>query len=136
MPNLRIQETTKEPTPMQTHEGLFTSSSFCPSMPDTEEQVLGPRGGFLLSFKGWSREPPEGLEQFLKFSLHFDMGPSRALSSVLIVIGASCPLPGLSFYSIVGLSRTLSCKLLLLPVTEVMLISAVLHRDLGWLDLC
>ena len=79
-------------------------------MPDTEEQGLGPRGGFLLSFKGWSQEPPEGLEQFLKFSLHFDMGPSRALSSVLILIGASCPWPGLSFDSIVGLSRTLSCN--------------------------
>ena len=58
------------------------------------------------------------------------MGPSRALSSVLILIGASCPWPGLSFDSIVGLSRTLSCKLLLFPVTEIMLISAVLHRDL------
>ena len=67
-------------------------------------------GGFQLSFKGWSRGPPEGLEQFLKFCLHFDMGPSRALSSVLILIGASCPWPGLSFDSIVGLSRTLSCK--------------------------
>ena len=38
------------------------------------------------------------------------MGPSRALSSVLILIGASCPWPGLSFDSIVGLSRILSCK--------------------------
>ena len=38
------------------------------------------------------------------------MGPSRALSPVLILIGASCPWPGLSFDSIVGLSRTLSCK--------------------------
>ena len=40
------------------------------------------------------------------------MGHSRALSSVLILIGASCPWPGLCFDSIVGLSRTLSCKLL------------------------
>ena len=38
------------------------------------------------------------------------MGPSRALSPVLILIGASCPWPGLSFDSIVGLPRTLSCK--------------------------
>ena len=71
---------------MQTHEGLFTSSSLGPSIPDTAEQGLGPRGGFQLSFKGWSRGPPEGVEQFLKFCLHFDMGPSRALSPVLILI--------------------------------------------------
>ena len=82
---------------MQIHEGLLTSLSLGPSIPDTAEQGLGPRGGFLLSFKGWSREPPERLEQFLKFSLHFDMGPSRALSSVLILIGASCPWLGLCF---------------------------------------
>ena len=44
---------------MQTHEGLFTSSSLGPSVPDAAEQGLGPRGGFQLSFKGWSREPPE-----------------------------------------------------------------------------
>ena len=43
-PRLRIQETTKEPTPMQTHEGLFTSSSMGPNIPDTAEQGLGPRG--------------------------------------------------------------------------------------------
>ena len=42
-PRLRIRETTKEPTPMQTHEGLFTSSSLGPSIPDTAEQGLGPR---------------------------------------------------------------------------------------------
>ena len=40
------------------------------------------------------------------------MGPSRALSSALILIGAFCPWPGLCFDSIVGLSRSLSCKLL------------------------
>ena len=40
------------------------------------------------------------------------MGPSRALIPVLILIGASCSWPGLKFDSIVGLSRTLSCKLL------------------------
>ena len=110
-PRLRIRETTEEPTPMQTHEGLFTSCSLGPSIPDTAEQGFGPRGGFQLSFKGWSRGPPEGVEQFLKFCLHFDMGPSRALSSVLILIGASCPRLGLCFYSNMGLSRTLSCKL-------------------------
>ena len=43
---------------MQVHEGLFTSSSLGPSIPDTAEQGLGPRGGFQLSFKGWSRAPP------------------------------------------------------------------------------
>ena len=42
-PRLRIRETTKEPTPMQTHEGLFTSSSLGPNIPDTAEQGLGPR---------------------------------------------------------------------------------------------
>ena len=110
-PRLRIRETTKEPTPMQTHEGLFTSSSLGPSIPDTAEQGLGPRGGFQLSFMGWSRGPPEGVEEFLKFCLHSDMGLSRALSSVLILIGASCPWLGLCSHSNMGLSRTLSCKL-------------------------
>ena len=111
-PRLRIRETTEEPTLMQTHECLFTSSSLGPSVPNTAEQGLGPRGGFQLSFKGWSRGPLEGVEQFLKFCLHFDiMGLSRALSSVLILIGASCPWLGLCFYSNMGLSRTLSCKL-------------------------
>ncbi|XP_077756318.1 uncharacterized protein LOC144315518 [Canis aureus] len=43
-PRLRIRETTKEPTQMQTHEGLFTSSSLGPSVPDTAEQGLGPQG--------------------------------------------------------------------------------------------
>ena len=82
---------------MQRHEGLFTSSSLGPSIPDT----LDPRGGLQLTFKGWSRRPPEGVEEFLKFCLHSDMGLSRArilcshfnmgvpatgLSSVLILI--------------------------------------------------
>ena len=71
---------------MQTHEGLFTSSSLGPSVPDAAEQGLGPRGGFQLSFMGWSRGPPEGVEEFLKFCLHSDMGLSRALSSILILI--------------------------------------------------
>ena len=35
---------------------------------------------------GWSRGPPEGVEGFLKFCLHSDMGLSRALSSVPILI--------------------------------------------------
>ena len=47
-PRLRIWESMEKPTTMQTHEGLFTNSSFCPSMPDTEEQGLGPRVGFCL----------------------------------------------------------------------------------------
>ncbi|XP_048962664.1 uncharacterized protein LOC118353533 isoform X3 [Canis lupus dingo] len=46
-PRLRIRETTEKPTPMQTHEGLFTSSSLCPSTPDIAEQGLGPRGAWL-----------------------------------------------------------------------------------------
>ena len=96
---------------MQTHVGCFTNSSKGPGIPHTVDQGLGPRGGFYLSFKGWSQGPPEGLEQFLKFCLHFDMGPSRALSSLLILIGVSSPLLRLSFYSIVGLSKKLSCKL-------------------------
>ena len=41
-PRLGISETTEKPTPMQTHEGLFTSSSLCPSTPDITEQGLGP----------------------------------------------------------------------------------------------
>ena len=40
------------------------------------------------------------------------MGPSRVLNSALILIDGSSPWHGLSFDSIVGLSRTLSCKLL------------------------
>ena len=36
----------QKPTLMQTHEGLFTSLSLCPCIPDTVEQGLGPRGGF------------------------------------------------------------------------------------------
>ena len=41
-PRLRIRETTEMSTPMQTHEGLFTSLSLCPSIPDRAEQGLGP----------------------------------------------------------------------------------------------
>ena len=37
-------------------------------------------------FIGWSRGFSEGVEEFLKFCLHSDMGLSRALSSVLILI--------------------------------------------------
>ena len=51
-PRLRIRETTKEPTPMQKHEGLFASSSLGPSIPDTAEQGLGPRGELQLGFYG------------------------------------------------------------------------------------
>ena len=36
-PRLLIRETTKEPTPMQTPEGFFTSWSLGPSAPNTEE---------------------------------------------------------------------------------------------------
>ena len=49
-PRLRIQETTKEPTPMQAHEGLLASSSLGPSIPNTAEQALGPWGGLQLGF--------------------------------------------------------------------------------------
>ena len=41
-PRLRFRETTKEPTAMQVHEGLFTSSSLGPSILHTAEQGLGP----------------------------------------------------------------------------------------------
>ena len=37
-------------------------------------------------FIGWSGGFSEGVEEFLKFCLHSDMGLSRALSSVLILI--------------------------------------------------
>ena len=49
-PRLWIWETTKEPTPMQAHEGLLASSSLGPSIPDTAEQGLGPRSGLQLGF--------------------------------------------------------------------------------------
>ena len=106
--------------------GFIYSSSLGPSIPDTAEQGLGPRGEFQLSCKGWSRGPPEGVEEFLKFCLHSDMGLSRALSSVLILMCDFLPwalssvliliwdfLPwlGLCSYSDMGLSRMLSCKL-------------------------
>ena len=45
-PRLRIRETTKEPTLMQTHVGCFTNSSKGPGIPHTVEQGLGPGGGF------------------------------------------------------------------------------------------
>ena len=80
---------------MPAHEGLLASSSLGPSIPDTAEQGLGPRGGFQLSFKGWSRGPPEGVEEFLKFCLHSDMGLSSALSSVLILVWMGLSAPGL-----------------------------------------
>ena len=38
----RIQETTKEPTLMQTNEGCFTNSSMGPSIPHRVEQGFGP----------------------------------------------------------------------------------------------
>ena len=41
-PRLRIREPSEKPTVMQTHEGLFTTSSLCPSIPDRAEQGLGP----------------------------------------------------------------------------------------------
>ena len=49
-PRSRIQETTKEPTLMQAHEGLLASSSFGPSIPVTAEQGLGPWGGLQVDF--------------------------------------------------------------------------------------
>ena len=71
---------------MQVHEGLFASSSLGPSIPDRVEQGLGPQSALQLGFFiGWSRGFSEGVEEFLKFCLHFDMGLSRALSSVLIL---------------------------------------------------
>ena len=45
-PRLRIWETTEKPIPIQTHEGLFTCSILCSSIPNTAEQGLGPWGGF------------------------------------------------------------------------------------------
>ena len=75
---------------MQTHEGLFTCSSLGPSIPDTAEQALGSwnwvTAGFFI---GWSRGFSEGVEEFLRFCLHSDMGLSRALSSVLSNMGLS-----------------------------------------------
>ena len=89
-----------------------------PSVPDTAEQGLGPRGGFQLSFKDWSRGPREGVEQFLKFCLHFDMGPSRALNSGLILIEGFLPLAWAVFILIWGFLGRLAVSCFL-PVTEV-----------------
>ena len=65
---------------MQVQEGLLASLSLGPSIPDTTEQGLSPRGGFQLSFMAWSRGFPEGVEEFLKLCSHSNMGLSRALS--------------------------------------------------------
>ena len=54
--------------------------------PTQRSRDLDPEVGFSWVFMGWSRGPPEGVEEFLKFCLHSDMGLSRALSSVLILI--------------------------------------------------
>ena len=54
------------------HEGLLASSSLGPSILHTAEQGLGPQSG--LYFIGWSRGFSEGVEEFLKFCLHSDMG--------------------------------------------------------------
>ena len=91
--------------------GFIYKLKLGPKYTDPAEQGLGPRSGFHLSFKDWSRGSPEGEEEFLKFCLHSDMGLSRALSSVLILIGASCHWVGLCSHSNMGFSRTLSCKL-------------------------
>ena len=80
---------------MQAHEGLLASSSLGPSIPDTAEQGLGPQSGFTAGFFiGWSRGFSEGVEEFLKFRLHSDMGLSRELSSVLILIWDFLPQAG------------------------------------------
>ena len=41
-PRLQIQETTDEPSLMQTPEDFFTSWSLSPSVPNTAEQGFGP----------------------------------------------------------------------------------------------
>ena len=42
VPKIANMRNLQEPIPMQTHEGLFTSSILYPSIPDTAEQGLGP----------------------------------------------------------------------------------------------
>ena len=77
---LRIRETTKEPTPMSKHTRVdLQARAWVQVHPTQWSRDLDPE-------KGWSRGPPEGVEEFLKFCLHSDMGLSRALSSVLILI--------------------------------------------------
>ncbi|CAD7675109.1 unnamed protein product [Nyctereutes procyonoides] len=79
---------------MQVHEGLLTSSSLGPSIPDTAEQGLGPQGGFQLSFMGWSRGPPEGSRgPSLCSAVSGALGPKPELvnkpSCVCIGVGSS-----------------------------------------------
>ena len=45
---------------MQTHEGLFTSSSLGPSVSDTTEQGLGPEVGFSLVLRAGLGDLPKG----------------------------------------------------------------------------
>ena len=70
---------------MQTHQFDLQTRAWVQVYPTQRSRDLDPEVGFSL-VKGWSQGPPEGLEQFLKFCLHFDMRPSRAFSSVLILI--------------------------------------------------
>ena len=90
---------------MQTHEGLFTSLSLGPSIPDTAEQGLEPQSGLQLGFlwAGWPRGFSKGVEEFLKFCLHSGYGAFKGIElcfhsnmelstmgvgSVFILIGA------------------------------------------------
>ena len=87
---------------MQTTRVVIQTRAWVQVYPTEWSRELDPEDGFNLVLRAWSRGPPEGLEQFLKFCSLFDMGPSRALSTLLILIGASSPWIRLSFYSILG----------------------------------
>ena len=78
---------------MQTHEGLFTSSSLGPSAPTQWSRDLDPEVGFSLVLRAGLGDLQKGWSNFSKFCLHSDVGLSRALSSVLICQGLhqTCP---------------------------------------------
>ena len=82
------------------HTRVYLQARACVQVhPTQRSRDLDPEVGFSLVFIGWCRGSSEGVEEFLKFCLHFDMVLSRALSSVLILIGASCPWLGLCSHS-------------------------------------
>ena len=53
-PRLRIRETTKEPTPMQTHEGLLQAGAWVQVYPTQRSRDLDPETKRRSSFTGAS----------------------------------------------------------------------------------
>ena len=95
-PRLRIQETTKEPTLMQTHEGLFTNSSLGPSIPDTAQHrgagIWTPEVGSCLVLWAGLGDLQEGSRNFSSSVYILIWGFQGQEFSVLILIWGFLPL--------------------------------------------